>query len=177
MSGFDSSRIQNLLGVLDAKLAAAGARADIYLVGGAAIALSFDDTRATRDLDAVFVPTEAVRQAAAAVAADEDLPVEWLNDAVKGFVPPGVDQAQRVVYESEYLRVCTASAEHLLAMKVAASRVERDRSDLELLVRQLGLTSSDQALGVARACLGPDYPIPPRAMYLLDEIFENENKR
>ena len=177
MSGFDSSRIQNLLGVLDAKLAAAGARADIYLVGGAAIALSFDDTRATRDLDAVFVPTEEVRQAAAAVAADEDLLVDWLNDAAKGFVPPGVDQAQRVVYESEHLRVCTASAEHLLAMKVAASRVERDRSDLELLVRQLGLTSSDQALDLARACLGPGYPIPPRAMYLLGEIFENENRR
>jgi hypothetical protein len=62
-------------------------------------------------------------------------------------------------------------------MKVAASRVERDRSDLELLVRQLGLTSSDQALDVARACLGPGYPIPPRAMDLLDEIFENENRR
>lgn len=175
MSNFDSSRIQNLLGALDAKLAAAGTRADIYLVGGAAIALSFDNTRATRDLDAVFVPTEAVRQAAAAVAADEDLPVDWLNDAVKGFVPPGVDQAQRVVYESEHLRVCTASAEHLLAMKVAASRVERDRSDLELLVRQLGLTSSDQALDIALACLGPNYPIPPRAMYLLNEIFESKN--
>lgn len=175
MSNFDSSRIQNLLGALDAKLAAAGTRADIYLVGGAAIALSFDNTRATRDLDAVFVPTEAVRQAAAAVAADEDLPVDWLNDAVKGFVPPGIDQAQRVVYESEHLRVCTASAEHLLAMKVAASRVERDRSDLELLVRQLGLTSSDQALDIARACLGPNYPIPPRAMYLLNEIFESKN--
>lgn len=177
MSGFDASRIQDLLGALDTKLAAVGARADIYLVGGAAIALSFDDTRATRDLDAVFVPTEAVRQAVAAVAQDEDLLADWLNDAVKGFVPPGVDQAQRVVFESEHLRVCTASAEHLLAMKVAASRVERDRSDLELLVRQLGLTSSDQALDVARACLGPGYPIPPRAMYLLDEIFDNENRR
>jgi hypothetical protein len=103
--------------------------------------------------------------------------VDWLNDAAKGFVPPGVDQAQLVVYESEHLRVCTASAEHLLAMKVAASRVERDRSDLELLVRQLGLTSSDQAIDIARACLGPGYPIPPRAMYLLDEIFENQNQR
>ena len=176
MSGFDASRIQDLLRALDAKLAAAGARADIYLVGGAAIALSFDDTRATRDLDAVFVPTEAVRQAVAAVAQDEDLLADWLNDAVKGFVPPGVDQAQRVVFESEHLRVCTASAEHLLAMKVAASRVERDRADLELLVHQLGLTSSDQALEVARTCLGPGYPIPPLAMYLLDEIFENQHR-
>ena len=101
--------------------------------------------------------------------------MDWLNDAVKGFVPPGVNQVQRVVYESEHLRVCTASAEHVLAMKVAASCVERDRSDLELLVRQLGLTSSDQALDIARACLGPNYPIPPRAMYLLNEIFGSED--
>ncbi len=59
-------------------------------------------------------------------------------------------------------------------MKVAASRVERDSSDLELLVRQLGVTSSDEALDVARSCLGPGYPIPPRAMDLLDEIFASE---
>jgi hypothetical protein len=32
--------------------------------------------------------------------------------------------------------------------------------------------SGMQALDVARQCLGPTYPIPPRAQYLLAEIFE-----
>ncbi|MFM8353020.1 MAG: hypothetical protein ACKN9D_18385, partial [Actinomycetales bacterium] len=77
--------------------------------------------------------------------------------------------------ESPNLRVCVAGAEHLLAMKIAASRVEQDRGDLELLVGKLGLASADEAIAVARACLGPSYPIPPRAQYLLEEIFNRES--
>jgi hypothetical protein len=172
MTSLDAAGIGRLLHALDAELAARGTTADVYLVGGAAIALSFDAARTTRDLDAVFVPTTQVRAAAEAVAETNGLAGDWLNDAVKGFVPPGTDAHQRVVFESQHLRVCVAGAEHLLAMKVAAARVEQDRGDLALLVDVLGLSSADEAIAVARACLGPGYPIPPRAQYLLEEIFE-----
>lgn len=172
MTSLDAAAISRLLHALDAELAARGTTADVYLVGGAAIALSFDAARTTRDLDAVFVPTTQVRAAAEAVAEANGLAGDWFNDAVKGYVPPGFDAHQRVVFESPHLRVCVAGAEHLLAMKVAAARVEQDRGDLALLVDVLGLTSADEAIGVARACLGPGYPIPPRAQYLLEEIFE-----
>ena len=174
MTVFDAAAIQSLLEALDEQLAARGTTADIYLVGGAAIALSFDAARTTRDLDAVFAPTSEVRAAARNVADQFGLAEDWLNDAVKGFVPPGSDADQRVVFESAHLRVCVAGAEHLLAMKVAAARVEQDRGDLALLVDALGLVSADQALQIARDCLGPSYPIPPRALYLLDEIFEEK---
>jgi hypothetical protein len=172
MTSLDAAGISRLLRALDAELAARGTTADVYLVGGAAIALSFDAARTTRDLDAVFVPTTQVRAASEAVAEANGLAGDWLNDAVKGFVPPGTDAHQRVVFESPHLRVCVAGAEHLLAMKVAASRVEQDRGDLALLVEVLGLSSADEAIAVARDCLGPGYPIPPRAQYLLEEIFE-----
>ena len=172
MTAFDAVAIQSLLEALNEQLAARDTTADIYLVGGAAIALSFDATRTTRDLDAVFAPTTEVRAAARNVADQFGLAEDWLNDAVKGFVPPGADADQRVVFESAHLRVCVAGAEHLLAMKVAAGRVEQDRGDLARLVEVLGLRSADQALQIARDCLGPAYPIPPRALYLLDEIFE-----
>jgi hypothetical protein len=113
-----------------------------------------------------------VRSAASDVAEEFELGADWINDAAKGFLPPTADDNQRVVFESPHLRVCVAGAEHLLAMKVASSRVEQDRDDLELLIRTLGITSAEQALDVARQCLGPTYPIPPRAQYLLAEIFE-----
>ena len=58
-----------------------GARAGLFLVGGAALAVAYDAMRATRDLDAVFIPTGVVRQAAAAVAEREGLAEDWLNDA------------------------------------------------------------------------------------------------
>ncbi len=163
MTILDAAGISRLLHALDLELAARGTTADVYLVGGAAIALSFDSARTTRDLDAVFVPTAQVRAAAQAVADANGLTGDWLSDAVKGFVPPGTDTNQTVAFESPHLRVCVASAEHLLAMKVAASRVEQDRGDLALLVGVLGLSSADEAIAVARACLGPGYPIPPRA--------------
>jgi len=57
-------------------------------------------------------------------------------------------------------------------MKVAVSRVEQHCGDLALLIEVLGLPSADEATAVARACLGPGYPIPPRAQYLLEEVFE-----
>jgi hypothetical protein len=60
--------IRRLFGELASELDAVGQRAEIFLVGGAAIALCFDGRRATRDLDAIFVPTDSVRRAAATVA-------------------------------------------------------------------------------------------------------------
>lgn len=173
MTGLDAARITELLTALDTELAARGVTADVYLVGGAAMALSFESSRTTRDLDAVFAPPAQVREAVAAVAEMRDLPSDWLNDAVKGFVPPTDDARQWVAFESRNLRVCVAGVEHLLAMKIAAARVEQDRDDLAVLVRAMGLTNADQGLAVARECLGPGYPIPPRAQYLLEEIFED----
>ncbi len=57
-------------------------------------------------------------------------------------------------------------------MKVAAARVERDRDDIAMLLAILEISSVDQAIEFARQILGPNYPIPPRAQYLLQEILE-----
>jgi Nucleotidyltransferase of unknown function (DUF6036) len=86
MSGgpLSADDIRRLFGELAFELDAAGQRAEIFLVGGAAIALCFDGRRSTRDLDAVFAPTDSVRTAAATVAEHEGLDPDWLNDAVKG---------------------------------------------------------------------------------------------
>lgn len=48
------TEIQALLEDLDRELERRGATADLFLVGGAAIAVAYDIRRATRDLDAVF---------------------------------------------------------------------------------------------------------------------------
>jgi hypothetical protein len=51
----------------------------MYVVGGAAIALSFDTGRSTKDIDATMIPEDAVLEAAGAVARAEHLPPDWLN--------------------------------------------------------------------------------------------------
>ena len=93
--GLGREDIRALLDDLSAELAARGARAEPFLVGSAALAVAYDANRATRDLDAVFIPADVVRQAAAAVAERRELTEDWLNDAVKGFLPGPDPDAQR----------------------------------------------------------------------------------
>lgn len=78
--------IRRLFEELAAELESRGIRAELFLVGGAAIALCFDGHRSTCDLDAVFAPASEVRSAAHAVAERENLDPGWLNDAVKGYL-------------------------------------------------------------------------------------------
>ena len=57
-----------------------GVKADLYVIGGAAMALAFKARPSTRDVDAVFKRKNEVYKAAAQVAREQDLPDAWLND-------------------------------------------------------------------------------------------------
>lgn len=100
----DAPTINRLLGALSARLAERGESAQLFVVGGAAMALAYDRARSTRDLDAAFEPSPVVREVAAAIAAENGLEEDWLNDAAKGFMP-GADAGARTVFESENLLV------------------------------------------------------------------------
>jgi hypothetical protein len=162
--------IRVLLDDLSAELAARGARADLFLVGGAALAVAYDQSRSTRDLDAVFLPTDVVRAAAGAVAAQRGLSADWLNDAVKGFLPGPDPDAQRF-YASDSLTVDVASPRYLLAMKLFSSRVESDAGDIMFLYRQLGFTTVEQGLDLVESAYR-GRAISPKVQFLLTEIVE-----
>jgi hypothetical protein len=168
--GLGRQEIRTLLDDLSAELARHGARADLFLVGGAAIAVAYDSARSTRDLDAVFLPTEVVRQAAMAVAERRGLAKDWLNDAVKGFIPGPDPDAQRY-YQSDALTVDVASARYLLAMKLFSSRVENDADDIMFLYRQLGFTTVDEGLALVESVYR-GRPIAVKVKFLLGEIVE-----
>jgi hypothetical protein len=163
--------IRRLFNELAAELDAVGQRAEIFLVGGAAIALCFDGRRATRDLDAVFAPTDSVRKAAAAVAEREGLDPDWLNDAVKGFLP-GEDLHRTRYFEAPGLLVDVASAEYLLAMKLFSSRVEADAEDIALLYREVGYTSVEEGLDLVERSY-PGRPVAAKVQFLLEEIVQS----
>ncbi|MGH3823987.1 MAG: DUF6036 family nucleotidyltransferase [Pseudonocardiaceae bacterium] len=137
--------ILQALAALGADLAERGLVADLYVVGGAAIALAYDERRATRDIDAVFAPKNEVYAAAARVGAALDLPEGWLNDAVKGFLQ-GPDSFPTTILDMPGLRCEVASAETVLVLKCLAHRIGEDDEDVILLAGQLGLTSADQVL-------------------------------
>jgi len=142
--------------------------AEMYVVGGAAIALAFDERRATRDVDAVFEPKSAVYEAAAVVAAERNLPAGWLNDAVKGFLA-GEDPDAAPVLDLPGLRCLAASPRILLALKVLAHRVGEDEEDVRLLAAVLGLQSAEQVLTVAEETFGDR--LDAAARFFVEEIF------
>ncbi|GAB3269958.1 DUF6036 family nucleotidyltransferase [Kineosporia babensis] len=163
--------IHRLFAELAAELDAVGQRAEIFLVGGAAIALCFDGRRSTRDLDAVFAPTDSVRKAAATVADREGLDPDWLNDAVKGFLP-GTDQNAIRYFEAPGLLVDVASAEYLLAMKLFSSRVETDAEDIALLYREVGYTTVEEGLTLVERSY-PGRLVAAKVQFLLEEIVQS----
>ena len=80
----DRNEILAALTALAAALDARGLTGEMYVVGGAAIAIAYDARRSTRDIDAVFEPKIAIYEVAGEVGDRLGLPVGWLNDAVKG---------------------------------------------------------------------------------------------
>lgn len=160
------AEVLSLLTDLGARLQRLGLTADLYIVGGAAMALTLDERRVTRDIDAVFSPADRVYQVAAEIAAERGLPREWLSSAVAAFTPHGPD-ADAVGLDIPGLTVAVASAEHLLAMKLAAGRT-RDLGDLVVLFRVLNITQATQAVAIASRLYGPDSVVlsDPEESYL-----------
>lgn len=133
------------------------------------MALAFDARRSTRDIDAVFEPKMAIYEEAGNMARELELPLGWLNDAVKGFLgPPDVEAAP--ILEVPGLRCLAASPKMLLALKVLAHRVGEDEDDVRLLANLLNLPTASEVLEVASAVFGDR--LDPAARFFVEEVFQ-----
>jgi hypothetical protein len=122
--------------------------ADIYVVGGAAMALEYDAVRQTEDIDVVIRRYESeVLAAAEAVAAENaDIEPDWLNQTAKAHknLPRVADPDERTSYEGSRVRVNSAGPEWLLAMKIEAGR-EKDAGDIVRLLKETGTKRIEEA--------------------------------
>lgn len=166
----DRKGIEEAFRRLGDRLARRGVVADLYVFGGAAMALAYDARRATRDIDAVFQPHGVVLDEARAVGEELGLPTWWLNEQASAYVAPTGDPGAARVFDHPGLRVAAASPEHLLAMKVLAAR-RRDSEDIRFLVRHLQMSTSEEVLALC-AEVFPEEEVPARARLVLEDIFE-----
>jgi predicted nucleotidyltransferase len=169
----DRAGIEEAFRRLGDRLARRGVVADLYVFGGAAMALAYDSRRATRDVDALFKPHGIVLEEALAVATDLGLPRWWLNEQASSYVAPGGDSAASRVFDHPGLRVFAASPEHLLAMKALAAR-PRDAEDIGQLTQVLGLHTVDEGLASVREIFPEEEP-PARLRPLLEDIFSDQD--
>jgi hypothetical protein len=153
---------------LDYALAAAGIRAELYLVGGAVMCVALNARAATRDVDRWFTEPQAVRRAAREVADAMGLPLDWLNDAAKAFIPSG---ARFERWRSlAHLDISVADDRTLLAMKCAAARTQEDADDIRVLAARLGLRTASEVLDVVTGYY-PVEQLPVRSRLLVEELF------
>jgi hypothetical protein len=82
------AELEGAFTALGGRLARRGVVADIFVVGGAAMALAYDATRVTRDVDARFVPHGIVLEEARQVADDLGLP-PWRPPISPARMTPG----------------------------------------------------------------------------------------
>ena len=104
-------------------------------------------------------------------------PVNWLNDAAKGFVSSRHETIQGGLPQFSNLRLTMPTPEYLLAMKCMASRVgaveieTHDVSDIVFLIRHLKLDSPKDVIDIVAAYY-PKAQIPVKAQYLVEGLFE-----
>lgn len=166
----DREQIVALLSELGGELSVEGIRADLFAVGGAAMALAYDSRRTTSDVDAIFVPKNKVYEAARLIAERHNLPEDWLNDGVKGMLP-GDDPSASDIAEVNGIRVSVPSPRYMLALKVAAARVDRDADDIETLARACGVDTAHEILDVAEQVLGGGGRLSAKSQFFIQEMF------
>jgi hypothetical protein len=171
---FSRAEIVKALQALGDELSSQGVRGQIFIVGGAAMALAYSTRRVTKDIDAVFEPKSSIYKAAGKVADELGLPEDWLNDAAKGFMP-GTDKDARPVPDIQGIEITTASPQYLLAMKLMAMRFGEDDEDIEVLVRECGLHSAQEALELLQRMYPAREPLP-KTRFFLEELFSRDSR-
>ena len=171
---FTRTRILKALQALGDELTREGTRGQLFIVGGAAIALAYSTRRVTKDIDAVFEPKSAIYAAATKVAEERGLPEDWLNDAAKGFMP-GADEHPRPVPDIAGIEITTASPQYLLAMKLMAMRFGEDDEDIKILLGECELHSTEEALDLLER-MYPSHEPPLKTRLFLEEILDRADR-
>jgi hypothetical protein len=161
--------IEHAFTALGERLVRRGVVADIFVVGGAAMALAYDGRRLTRDVDAMFVPHGVVHEEARSVAEELRLPRWWLNEQASVYVSAKDDPGRRQVFDHPGLRVSVASPEHVFAMKALAAR-RRDAQDLRTLAGLADISTVERAVQLVREFY-PDEVLSARSAAVLRELF------
>jgi len=166
-------QILKYLKLLGEELHIRGMHGEILLTGGASMCLVHEARDMTKDIDALYEPKTIINKIVSDIAEQYDLPVDWLNDGVKGFVGDNADVEDYIALEG--LRVQTVSTEYLLAMKLMSARYgEKDYDDIRFLFNKLNVDSIDTAYDIIQKYYALNR-ILPKTRYIIEEIIESTN--
>jgi Nucleotidyltransferase of unknown function (DUF6036) len=175
-SGLTRKKILKAFQEMSDELKHRGVTGERCLFGGTVMVLAFSARISTKDVDAIFQPTQEMRNAARSVGAANGFEENWLNDAVKGFVSARHETIQGSLPQFSHLRLTMPTPEYLLAMKCMASRIGAvrdeadDVNDIIFLIRHLKLKSSEAVMDIVTSYY-PKNKIPLKAQYLVEGLY------
>ena len=167
MSGpLTKARLLELFDRLNERLKQADQHAEVYIVGGAMMALAHDAQRVTDDVDShIRQGREAVTKAVAEIADEEGLSRYWLNEAVTlRHLPEDADRGERRVYRNTHLTIQGASNSR---MKLHAGRPP-DLADLDVLLKAAGVGTRQQAGRLHELTYGTEPMAAEADIYLIE---------
>ncbi len=152
---------------------------EVFVIGGAAMALTFRQRRTTQDVDVVINSDEdrdRIFAAAERVRSEFGLPEDWLNEKAKnaGFLVTeafaNLERFKTISFGN--LTLVIPSLVHMTAMKLAALRTQADRDDVVVLLQQLRARGMDRDAVLAQ--VGGLMPVAKQeaARYDLEDIWE-----
>lgn len=104
----DTARLRALLEELAERLADQGVEVKVYVVGGAALALSYyeeGERRLTNDVDASFTPADVVARVADTLADEHGLHHGWLSGRASQFYPATGLPEGAVIIRREHVEI------------------------------------------------------------------------
>ena len=151
----DAAELGRMLDELDEELKYAGAKAEVYVFGGAAMILGYGSPRTTDDIDGIISSDRHgdVIRAIRKVGRNNGVAEDWLNETGTAAVPKKPDLGQTTVHSSRNLTVRAAGRRHLTAMKLEAGR-QIDQEDLTRLVQRFGPRNAEELVEMHREAYG-----------------------
>lgn len=167
----DKKEIIKYLKELNARLEEKDTKGQIWLFGGTVMCLAFNARPATKDIDAIFEPKQVIYDIAKQMARDYNLPPDWLNDSVKGFVTP--TREMKIFQNMSHLKIFVPSPEYMLAMKCMSVRLAgtKDKDDIIFLLNHLQLKNVNDILDIIQNYF-PANMIRPKTEYFLMELLD-----
>ena len=163
-----TSKIKELFEALNKELQTLSVVGEIGICGGAVMCLVFQAREATKDIDAVFAPTEEIREAAKKISLEYGLSEDWINDAAKGFFYK--DPPRQEVLNFSNLRIWAPTPEYMLAMKCTSARYDsNDKDDVIFLIQHLELSKASEVFEIIEKYY-PKKLIPSKTQFFIEEI-------
>ena len=105
------------------------------------MALLYDESRLTRDVDASIVAgNDEMMAAVREIARERQWPTTWLNEQAMVYMPAENARRGAAAFEDPHLSVVAASVEHMIAMKARSAR-RTDETDFTHLLEIGGVHS------------------------------------